>query len=68
MLGLPELYTFGNLTFFDLGGVRLMLAEEDGDSGALQSILYLRVPDIHAAKDELESREVHFINAPCSVG
>src|SRR6187397_1594043 len=26
-LGLPELYTFGNLPFFDLGGVRLMLTE-----------------------------------------
>lgn len=64
VLGLPELYAFGNLTFFDLGGVRLMLAEEDGDSGPLQSILYLRVPDIHAAKEELERRDVRFINAP----
>ena len=27
-LGLPELYAFGNLAFFDLGGVRLMLGEE----------------------------------------
>jgi DNA-binding CsgD family transcriptional regulator/catechol 2,3-dioxygenase-like lactoylglutathione lyase family enzyme len=63
VLGLPELYSFGNLAFFDLGGVRLMLTEEEG-ALASESILYLRVPDIHSAKDELESRGVKFINAP----
>lgn len=62
-LGLPELYCFGNLAFFDLGGVRMMLTEEEGDL-ACESILYLRVPDIHASKAELESRGVKFINAP----
>ena len=41
-LGLPELYTFGNLSFFDLGGVRLMLTEHEGGS-APESLLYLRV-------------------------
>ena len=41
-----------------------MLTEEDGGTGPSESILYLRVPDIHAAKDELESRGVKFINAP----
>jgi DNA-binding CsgD family transcriptional regulator/catechol 2,3-dioxygenase-like lactoylglutathione lyase family enzyme len=64
VLGVPELYSFGNLAFFDLGGVRLMLTEAENDTHALESILYLRVPDIHAAKDELESRGVKFINAP----
>lgn len=63
VLGLPELYTFGNLAFFDLGGVRLMLTEEEGEV-VCESILYLRVPDIHAAKEELEARGVKFINAP----
>jgi catechol 2,3-dioxygenase-like lactoylglutathione lyase family enzyme len=63
VLGLPELYSFGNLAFFDLGGVRLMLTEEEG-SLASESILYMRVPDIHAARDELEGRGVKFINAP----
>jgi DNA-binding CsgD family transcriptional regulator/catechol 2,3-dioxygenase-like lactoylglutathione lyase family enzyme len=62
-LGLPELYCFGNLAFFDLGGVRLMLTEEEGGLVS-ESILYLRVPDIHGAKDELEERGVKFINAP----
>ena len=63
VLGLPELYAFGNLAFLDLGGVRLMLTEEEGDI-ACESILYLRVPDIHAAKEELEARGVKFVNAP----
>jgi DNA-binding CsgD family transcriptional regulator/catechol 2,3-dioxygenase-like lactoylglutathione lyase family enzyme len=62
-LGLPELYSFGNLAFFDLGGIRLMLTEEEGDVVS-ESILYLRVPDIHASKAELEERGVKFINAP----
>jgi DNA-binding CsgD family transcriptional regulator/catechol 2,3-dioxygenase-like lactoylglutathione lyase family enzyme len=62
ILGLPELYAFGNLAFFDLGGVRLMLAEE-GDA-TRDSILYLRVPDIHAARDKLEARGVTFTHAP----
>ena len=62
MLGLPELYAFPGLAFFDLGGVRLMLSEE-GD-GFQDSILYLRVPDIHLAKDELEGRGIHFTHAP----
>jgi catechol 2,3-dioxygenase-like lactoylglutathione lyase family enzyme len=63
VLGLPELYSFGNLAFYDLGGVRLMLTEEDGDQ-ASESILYLRVPEIHSAKAELEGKGVKFINAP----
>ena len=63
VLGLPELYTFGTLSFFDLGGVRLMLAEEDGPGGA-ESLLYLRVPDIHATKDAMEGRGVRFTHAP----
>ena len=63
VLGLPELYSFGNLAFYDLGGVRLMLTEEEGDL-ASESILYLRVPDIHTAKANLEERGVTFINAP----
>jgi DNA-binding CsgD family transcriptional regulator/catechol 2,3-dioxygenase-like lactoylglutathione lyase family enzyme len=64
ILGLPELYAFPGLAFFDLGGVRLMLTEEDGNASAQQSILYLRVPDLHAAKDQLEQRGVKFTHAP----
>lgn len=64
VLGLPELYAFPGLAFFDLGGVRLMLTEEDGNSTSQQSILYLRVPDLHAAKEDLEKRGASFTHAP----
>lgn len=62
VLGLPELYAFPGLAFLDLGGVRLMLTEEGDESQ--QSILYLRMPDLHAAKEALEARGVKFTHAP----
>lgn len=61
VLGLPFLYAFGPLAFFDCGGLRLMLSEGDGDA---QSILYFRVPDLHAATRTLQARGVAFLNAP----
>lgn len=62
VLGLPHLYSFGNLAFYDCGGVRLMLSQ--GDGGAADSILYFRVPDIHAAQATLAARGVSFVSAP----
>lgn len=62
VLGLPELYAFPGLAFYDLGGVWLMLTQEG--EGAQESILYLRVPDIQAAKAEMEGRGVKFTHAP----
>jgi len=62
VLGLPHLYTFGNLAFFDCGGTRLMLSQ--GDGGPAESILYFQVPDIHAAKSALEDRGAVFTHAP----
>ncbi len=62
VLGLPHLYTFGNLAFFDCSGTRLMLSQEP--AVAAESILYLRVGDIGAAHELLKSRGVEFINAP----
>ncbi len=65
VLGLPHLYTFGKLAFFDCGGTRLFLSPpEDGGEVGPQSILYFRVDDIAAAHRELEARGVHFIEAP----
>jgi DNA-binding CsgD family transcriptional regulator/catechol 2,3-dioxygenase-like lactoylglutathione lyase family enzyme len=62
VLGLPHLYTFGTLAFFDCGGTRLMLSEEGGV--ARESILYLRVPDIATAHQQLQERGVKFTHAP----
>jgi methylmalonyl-CoA/ethylmalonyl-CoA epimerase len=62
VLGLPHLYTFGKLAFFDCGGTRLMLSQ-DNSPGA-ESILYMRVGNIAEAYQVLMSRGVEFINAP----
>ena len=62
ILGLPHLYTFGNLAFFDCNGTRLMLSQES--AVVPESILYMRVGNIGAANELLKSRGVEFINAP----
>lgn len=61
-LGLPHLYSFGNLAFFDCGGVRLFLSE--GDGGPAESILYFRVPDVRSAQTQLSAKGVEFTHAP----
>jgi DNA-binding CsgD family transcriptional regulator/catechol 2,3-dioxygenase-like lactoylglutathione lyase family enzyme len=63
VLGLTHLYTFGTLAFFDLGGTRLMLSQQDGGA-AKESILYLKVTDIEAAHAQLRARGVKFTHAP----
>ena len=62
-LGLKPLYSFGNLAFFDCGGIRLFLSEAEGSGGA-ESIIYFTVPDIRAAHAELTARGVEFLGAP----
>jgi methylmalonyl-CoA/ethylmalonyl-CoA epimerase len=61
-LGLPHLYTFGKLSFFDCGGTRLYLQENP--EPAPESVLYLRVPDINAAYETLQQRGITFKSAP----
>jgi catechol 2,3-dioxygenase-like lactoylglutathione lyase family enzyme len=61
-LGLTHLYTYGKLSFFDCGGTRLYLQENAEPSS--ESVLYLRVPDINAAYDELQQRGIVFTSAP----
>jgi DNA-binding CsgD family transcriptional regulator/catechol 2,3-dioxygenase-like lactoylglutathione lyase family enzyme len=61
-LGLPHLYTFGSLAFFDCGGTRLYLNAQEKPGP--ESILYLRVADIRTAYDLLRSRGIEFVDAP----
>ncbi len=63
VLGLPHLYTFGSLAFFDCGGTRLMLSQQS-ESPAAESILYWRVADIAGWHATLQARGVEFVNAP----
>ncbi len=62
VLGLKHMYSFGNLAFFDCGGVRLFLSE--GDGAAAESLIYFRVPDIRTAHTQLIDRGVEFTHAP----
>lgn len=65
VLGLPHLYTFGNLAFFDCGGTRLFLtASDDGDHAGNHSVIYFQVENIDQAHKELHARGVTFIEAP----
>jgi predicted enzyme related to lactoylglutathione lyase len=61
-LGLPHMFTFGKLAFFDCGGVRLFLEESDDTTAA--SILYFRVADIQTAHEALAGRGVSFVQEP----
>jgi len=63
VLGLPHLYSFGDLAFFDCGGTRLFLSQDTSEEQN-ESILYFRVPDIRAAHAGLTARGIEFINAP----
>ena len=63
VLGLPHLYTYGKLAFFDVGGVRLMLSQVDTPPAA-ESILYLQVTDIQAAYQAMKDNQVEFLNGP----
>jgi DNA-binding CsgD family transcriptional regulator/catechol 2,3-dioxygenase-like lactoylglutathione lyase family enzyme len=63
VLGLPHLFTFGHLAFFDCDGTRLMLSQE-ANGAQPESILYLRVAEIAATYELFKSRGVEFINAP----
>jgi len=65
VLGLRKLYRFGDLTFFDCAGVRLML-EKAQDAGAVRrsSVIYFRCADIALAVRELQTRGVSFSENP----
>ena len=62
-LGLTHLYSFGDLAFFDCGGVRLFLSQAEG-GGDSESILYFRVTDIRLVHIALASQGVEFVDAP----
>jgi methylmalonyl-CoA/ethylmalonyl-CoA epimerase len=62
VLGLPFVARFGDLAFFDLDGVRLLL-ERGGDREA-RPVLYLRVADLHEAYADLRARGLEFVDEP----
>jgi len=65
ILGLRKLYRYGDLTFFDCAGVRLML-EKARDPKNLRhgSVIYFRCADIALAVRELTARGLVFDSMP----
>jgi methylmalonyl-CoA/ethylmalonyl-CoA epimerase len=65
VLGVRHLFDAGpELSFFDCGGVRLMLSKPEKEFDHPGSVLYFRVDDIHAAHRVLASRGATFIDTP----
>jgi len=64
ILGLPHVFTFGDLVFFDAAGTRLYLHRKDEADWRPGSILYFLVDDIQAAQESLGARDVRFTGAP----
>jgi methylmalonyl-CoA/ethylmalonyl-CoA epimerase len=65
VLGLRKLYRYGDLSFFDCAGVRLLLDKaNDPASIRPQGCLYFRCPDIRLAVTKLQARGVVFTLAP----
>ena len=64
VLGLPFIARFDppGLAFFDLGGSRLLL-----EQGAPAALLYLHVPDVDAAHEQLVAAGVEFESPPQTI-
>ena len=64
-LGLEYLFEAGPLAFFMCGEVRIMLSvAESSEFDHASSIIYFRVDDIRAAREELAARGVPFEDEP----
>ena len=64
-LGLPFLFAAGpSLSFFDCGGVRLMLSSDNEGHDNLASMLYYLVTDIEGTQSDLEAKGVSFVEKP----
>ena len=66
VLGMRHLFDAGpKLSFFDCGGVRLMLdVPEQAEFQHPPSILYYKVDDIGAVHADLQGKGVEFLGAP----
>ena len=65
VMGLPLLFSTGKLTFFNCGGVRLMLsAPEKPEFDHPSSIIYFAVPDIKVAHEQMLGGGARFEDEP----
>jgi methylmalonyl-CoA/ethylmalonyl-CoA epimerase len=65
VVGLRKLYRYGNLSFFDCAGVRLLLEKvHDGSTPRRGGCIYFRCADIALAVAELKRRGVTLTHQP----
>lgn len=65
VLGLKLLFQAGpNLSFFDCGGVRLMITVPEEEFDHASSILYYKVDDIQASFEAIKARGAEFRDEP----
>jgi predicted enzyme related to lactoylglutathione lyase len=65
VLGLPHLFRAGQLSFFDCGGIRLMLDKpEKAEFDHPSSILYFQVGDIQATYRRIKDAGAKFEDEP----
>jgi catechol 2,3-dioxygenase-like lactoylglutathione lyase family enzyme len=67
-LGLKHLFDVPGMSFFDVGGVRLMLSAQGGEPGTTATVVYLKVDDLNVAHRALTGRGVPFKQEPHVVG
>jgi methylmalonyl-CoA/ethylmalonyl-CoA epimerase len=63
-LGMPFLFQFPGMAFFDLDGTRLMLVDPESRDFGGESVIYYRVGDIGQAHVALTERGVQFSDRP----
>ena len=68
VLGLTHQFDVPNMSFFDIGGVRLMLSAQGGEPGGRGTIVYLKVKDIAAMHAALVARNIRIEQPPHVVG
>ncbi len=65
VLGLTLLFQAGpNLSFFDCGGIRLMITVPEAEFDHPSTILYYKVDDIRASYESLKARGAEFRDEP----
>ena len=68
VLGLKHQFDVPNMSFYDIGGVRLMLSAQGGEPGGRGTIVYLKVKDIGAVHAALVARNIRIEQPPHVVG
>ena len=63
-LGMPFLFQFPGMAFFELDGTRLMLVDPESRDFGGDSVIYYRVGDIGQAHEALAGRGVSFTDKP----